>query len=104
MLDWMYYWCLVDKLGSHMYTKIVLKNELRMVPGFGGFGYSIDSIYEYLGLNGFCDIIYLGNKSILLLVCSYFDYNCYISLLLSRCHARLGDAAVCFYLPEAVVG
>ncbi|KAI6646592.1 Lysocardiolipin acyltransferase 1 isoform X2 [Oopsacas minuta] len=35
MLDWMYYWCLVEKIACPSYLKIVLKDDFKNVPGFG---------------------------------------------------------------------
>ena len=35
--DWLFYWCLADRLACHRYTKVVLKSGLRNVPGFGGW-------------------------------------------------------------------
>ena len=35
MLDWVYYWCLVDKIASPRYMKITLKNDFKNVPGLG---------------------------------------------------------------------
>lgn len=33
--DWMYYWCLVDHFSAHQHIKIVLKNSIKRLPGFG---------------------------------------------------------------------
>eukprot|EP00800_Vazella_pourtalesii_P021575 TRINITY_DN8091_c0_g2_i2.p1 TRINITY_DN8091_c0_g2~~TRINITY_DN8091_c0_g2_i2.p1 ORF type:complete len:196 (+),score=35.69 TRINITY_DN8091_c0_g2_i2:32-619(+) len=35
MLDWMFYWCLIDKIGNAASNKIVLKKQFRNWPGFG---------------------------------------------------------------------
>ena len=35
MVDWIYYWCLVEKLASYRYTRIALKSDFRNVPGLG---------------------------------------------------------------------